>query len=220
MLANNPFIVITSSGHEKVVDRVKEKVELQMQINEALKNGKIVVLKGSPGVGKSTLVNLIVNNLKKSQNVSVIREDFTPSVYNKLRSLNLGVIKKTLVILDDFNNVELLDKNSQEKVIKLMSELAEKAALLLIENRTEGVEKDFRRMHIEAVKFDITGLQRTDLRQLLTDRLNMVRDVPRDNIDPFTDDEFEKIYRKSGGNPRIALLICATLFDQKETSLI
>jgi replication-associated recombination protein RarA len=220
MLANNPFIVITSSGHEKVVDRVKEKVELQMQINEALKNGKIVVLKGSPGVGKSTLVNLIVNNLKKSQNVSVIREDFTPSVYNKLRSLNLGVIKKTLVILDDFNNVELLDKNSQEKVIKLMSELAEKAALLLIENRTEGVEKDFRRMHIEAVKFDITGLQRTDLRQLLTDRLNMVRDVPRDNIDPFTDDEFEKIYRKSGGNPRIALLICAALFDQKETSLI
>ncbi len=220
MLANNPFIVITSSGHEKVVDRVKEKVELQMQINEALKNGKIVVLKGSPGVGKSTLVNLIVNNLKKSQNVSVIREDFTPSVYNKLRSLNLGVIKKTLVILDDFNNVELLDKNSQEKVIKLMSELAEKAALLLIENRTEGVEKDFRRMHIEAVKFDITGLQRTDLRQLLTDRLNTVRDVPRDNIDPFTDDEFEKIYRKSGGNPRIALLICAALFDQKETSLI
>ncbi len=220
MLANNPFIVITSSGNEKVVDRVKERVELQMQINEALKNGKIVVLKGNSGVGKSTLVNLIVKNLKNAKNINVIREDFTPSIYNKLRSINLSPANKTLIILDDFNNIELLDKNAQERVLQLMFELSNRAAILLIENRNEGVDKDFKRIHKEITKFDVTGLQRSDLKQLLIDRLNATRDVPRDNLDPFTDEEFDKIYKKSDGNPRIALLICAALFDQKETSII
>jgi predicted ATPase len=220
MLANNPFISITSSGKEKVVDRVKERIELQLHINDGVNHGKLVIIKGPPGVGKSTLINTILNDLKKTKNVDIIREDFTPSTYNSLRTINLTPFKKLLIVLDDFNNIELLDKNSQTKVLSLMDELAQRVAVVLIENRDEGVEKDFKRLGKRFEKFQLEGLQRTDLKQLIVDRLNLARDVPRDNIDPFTEEEYDKIYRKAGGNPRIALLICSALYDQKETTVI
>ncbi|MCL4401007.1 MAG: AAA family ATPase [Candidatus Parvarchaeota archaeon] len=220
MLANNPFINITSTGKEKVVDRVNERIELQLYINDGLSHGKIIIIKGNPGVGKSTLINTIINDLKKTRTVEFIKEEFTPSVYNRLRTINIMPMKKILIVLDDFNNVELLDKTSQTKVLNLMDELAQKACVIVVENRNEGVEKDFKKLGKRFEKFELSGLQRSDLRQLIVDRLNSIRQVPRDNLDPFTEEEYDKIFRKAGGNPRIALLICSTLYDQKETSII
>lgn len=220
MLANNPFINITSSGNEKVVDRVGERVELQLHINNGLNEGQIIVVKGAPGVGKSTILNSILNDIKKAKNVEVVHEEFTPSTYNRLRGINMTPSKKLLLVLDDFNNIELLEKNAQIKVLQLMDELAQRVAVVLVENRDAGVEKDFKKLGKRFEKFDLPGLQRSDLRQLIIDRLNTVRSVPRDHLDPFTEEEYDKIYKKSGGNPRIALLICSALYDQKETTII
>ncbi len=220
MLANNPFIVITSTGKEIVVDRIKEKVELQLHINSAINQGGLIILKGDPGVGKSTLLNWILLDLKNKGDLQVIKEDFTPSIYNKLRAVSLPQNKKVLVMLDDFNNIELLDKSGQDKIIKLISELSLRIGILLIENRKEGVERDFKALGHKFVKFELKGLSHDDLEKLVINRLNLSRDVPTEQLDPFTAEEFEKIYKKSLGNARIALLICATLFDQKQTSLI
>ncbi len=220
MLANNPFINITSSGNEKVIDRVKERIELQVSLNDALYYGKLIVLKGQQGVGKSTLINSIIKDLARSNNISVVKEDFTPSIYNKLRMLTINPAKRALIVLDDFNNVELLDKNSQIKVLNLMDELAQRMAILLIESRDEGVEKDFKRLGKKFEKHEITGLTHDDLRQIIIDRLNMVRPIPQVSLGPFTEDEYNKIFKKSGGNPRIALLICSALYDQKQGNLV
>lgn len=220
MLANNPFINITSTGREKVVDRVNERIELQLYINDGLTHGKLIIIKGNPGIGKSTLLNTVINDLKKDAKMDITKEEFTPSVYNRLRTINIVPMKKMLIVLDDFNNIELLDRGSQSKVLNLIDELAQKSCVIVVENRNEGAEKDLKKLGKRFEKFEIAGLQRSDLRQLIIDRLNMVRPVPRDNLDPFTEDEYDKIFRKSGGNPRIALLICSALYDQKETSII
>jgi predicted ATPase len=220
MLANNPFIAITSSGKEKVVDRVKERVELQLYINDALKDGKLIIIKGNPGAGKSTILNTLLRDLQKTKNIEIIKEEFTPSIYNKLRSISFNPAHKFIIIMDDFNNIELFDKTSQIKLIELMDELAKKACVILVENRDEGVENDFKRLGKRFDKYELGGLQRSDLKQLIMDRLNSVRTVPRDNLDPFTEEEYDKIFKKSGGNPRIALLICSALFDQKESNII
>ena len=220
MLATNPFVIITSSGNEKVVDRIKEKVELQLHINEAVNNGKLVILKGAPGMGKSTIINWILKDIQKAKGVEIFKEEFTPSVYNRIRGLNVNPTKKMLIILDDFNNVEMLDATSQKKVLGLVNDLAQRMGILLVENRTEGAERDFKKLGNKFQKYELGGLSYSDLKQVIIDRLNRVRDVPTDHLDPFTEFEYEKIYKKSGGNPRIALLICASLYDQKETSII
>ncbi|MCL5976235.1 MAG: ATP-binding protein [Candidatus Parvarchaeota archaeon] len=220
MVGNNPFISITYSENDTIVDRVNERIELLILVNEAMEHGGIVVLKGAPGMGKSTLLNAVEKELKKSKNIDIMREEFTPAVYNKIRNLNINSTKKMLVELDDFNNIEMLDKLSQQRVIDLLYSLSQKIAILIVENREEGIEKELKSQSKQFKKYQLEGLSKEDLKQVIINRLNSVRPTKSDLLDPFTEAEYEKIYKKAKGNPRIALLICSALYDQKTNSII
>ncbi len=216
----NPFISITYSKSDTVVDRVNEKIELLIMLNEAMEHGGIIVLKGDPGMGKSTIISTLESELKKSKNIEMIKEEFTPLIYNKIRNLHIDPTKKTLVILDDFNNIEMVDKLSQQRIVDMLYNLGQKIAIMLVENRTEGVEKDLEKQGKNFKRYEIKGLSKEDIKQIIINRLNSVRKSKSDSLDPFTSQEFEKIYKKSRGNPRISLLICSALFDQKTNSII
>ncbi|MCL4376280.1 ATP-binding protein [Candidatus Parvarchaeota archaeon] len=220
MAGNNPFISITYSENDIIVDRVNERIELLILINEAMEHGGIVVLEGAPGMGKSTLLNATEKELKKSKNIDVIREEFTPAVYNKIRSLDINPAKKLVIELDDFNNVEMLDKMSQQRVIDLLYNLSQKIAVLIVENREDGIEKELKAQSKQFKKYNLDGLSKEDLKQIIINRLNSVRSTKSDSLEPFTEVEYEKIYKKARGNPRIALLICSALYDQKTNSII
>ena len=220
MAGNNPFISITYSENDTVVDRVNERIDLLILINEAMEHGGIIVLKGAPGMGKSTLLNAIEKELKKSKNIDMMREEFTPAVYNKIRNLNITPAKKMLIELDDFNNIEMLDKLSQQRVIDLLYSLSQKIAVLIVENREEGVEKELKAQSKQFKKYLLDGLSKEDLKQIIINRLNLVRPAKSESLDPFNESEYEKIYKKARGNPRIALLICSALYDQKTNSII
>ena len=220
MAGDNPFISITYSENDTIVDRANERIELLILVNEAMEHGGIVVLKGAPGMGKSTLLNAVEKELKKSKNVDTMKEEFTPAVYNKIRNLNINPAKKMLVELDDFNNIEMLDKLSQQRVIDLLYSLSQKIAILIVENREEGIEKELKSQSKQFKKYQLEGLSKEDLKQVIINRLNSVRPTKSDLLDPFTEAEYEKIYKKAKGNPRIALLICSALYDQKTNSII
>ncbi|MCL4406833.1 hypothetical protein M1139_01935 [Candidatus Parvarchaeota archaeon] len=220
MLANNPFVNITSSMDDKVVDRSDEKVELQMYINEVVNHGGLVILEGKPGIGKSTLINLVVGNLKKSQKLSIQRYEFTPSVYNALRDLKTSQTSKSLVIIDDFNNIEMFDKTSQMKVIDLIVSLSKNIGIVLVENRDEGVQSYLEKTGNVPQKLSLGGLKKDDMQQMIINRLASVQIKHVTGLEPFSEDEFDKIYKKSSGNPRIALLICSALYDQKQMTVI
>ena len=220
MAGNNPFISITYSDNDTIVDRVNERIELLILINEAMDHGGIIVLQGAPGIGKSTLISAIEKELNKSKDIEVIKEEFTPSVYNNIRNLNITNTKKIVIELDDFNNIEMLDKMSQQRVIDLLYNLSQKIAILIVENREEGIEKELKSQSKQFKKYQLEGLSKEDLKQIIINRLNSVRPTKSDSLEPFTEVEYEKIYKKARGNPRIALLICSALYDQKTNSII
>ncbi|MCL5420211.1 MAG: hypothetical protein M1284_00460 [Candidatus Parvarchaeota archaeon] len=220
MAGSNPFISITYSNDDVVVDRVNERIEVLILINEAIGYGGIVVIKGAPGTGKSTLLGTIEKELKKSSNVEIIKEEFTPAVYNKIRNININTSKRLVVVLDDFNNIEMLDNFNQQRVIDLLYNLGQKAAIILVENRIEGVEKELEKQNKKFKRYELDGLSREDIKQIIINRLNTVRSTKSESLEPFTQVEYEKIYKKSRGNPRIALLICSALYDQKTNSII
>ncbi|EEZ92487.1 MAG: hypothetical protein BJBARM4_0911 [Candidatus Parvarchaeum acidiphilum ARMAN-4] len=220
MAIDNPFISITYSDNDVVVDRINEKIDLLMLINDTLEHGGMIILKGAPGIGKSTLINVIEKELKKSKNIDTIKEEFTPAVYNKIRNLSINSQKKMFIELDDFNNIEMLDKLSQQRVIDLLYNLSQKMAILLVENRDEGVEKELKAQSKQFKKYQLDGMSKGDLKQIIINRLNLSRTTKSDSLEPFTESEYDKIYKKSKGDPRIALLICSALFDQKTNNII
>ena len=160
MAGSNPFISITYSNDDVVVDRVNERIEVLILINEAIGYGGIVVIKGAPGTGKSTLLGTIEKELKKSSNVEIIKEEFTPAVYNKIRNININTSKRLVVVLDDFNNIEMLDNFNQQRVIDLLYNLGQKAAIILVENRIEGVEKELEKQNKKFKRYELDGLSR------------------------------------------------------------
>ena len=91
---------------------------------------------------------------------------------------------------------------------------------MLIENRTEGIEKELEKQNKKFKRYELNGLSKEDIRQIIINRLNTVRNTESESLEPFTQVEYEKIYKKSRGNPRIALLICSALYDQKTNSII
>ena len=147
-------------------------------------------------------------------------EEFTPAVYNKIRAIKITPSKKILLMLDDFNNIEMLDKLSQQRIIDLLYNLSQNLAIMLVENRDDGVEKDLEKQAKNFRKYEIKELSKGDVKQIIINRLNTVRKSKTDSLNPFTQAEFEKIYKKARGNPRIALLICSALYDQKTNNVI
>ena len=220
MAGDNPFISITYSKNDTVVDRVNERIELLILINEALDHGGITVIKGAPGMGKSTLVGVLENELKKPNKIEIIKEEFTPVVYNKIRNLDVGIGKKVLLILDDFNNIEMIDKLSQQRVIDLIYNLSQRAAIMLVENRDDGVERELEKQGKNFRKYELKGLSKETMKQIVINRLNGGKNTRSESVTPFTNSEFDKIYNKSRGNPRIALLICSAMYDQKTNNII
>ncbi|MGC8681987.1 MAG: AAA family ATPase [Candidatus Acidifodinimicrobium sp.] len=217
-MLNNPFIVITSTENDKVVDRVRERAELQLAINDLLhKNGGIIVVYGPPGIGKSTIINWVAADLKRKEDLSVMKEEFGLTVFNKLKTFNIPPDKKAIMILDDFNNLDLLDRQTQNKILDLIIELSKKIVVIVVDNRDKPVHKQLSSLGKEAVKeLKVESMNKNDILQMIANRLNLVRPVPSSDIAPFTKEEIDKIYHKSDGNPRVVLLILSTLFDKKQ----
>jgi hypothetical protein len=90
----------------------------------------------------------------------------------------------------------------------------------LVENRDEGVEKELKAQSKQFKKYQLDGMSKGDLKQIIINRLNLSRTTKSDSLEPFTESEYDKIYKKSKGDPRIALLICSALFDQKTNNII
>ncbi|MCW1291691.1 MAG: hypothetical protein QXL76_01030 [Candidatus Rehaiarchaeum fermentans] len=211
-MINNPFISIVPVKGENLVDREKEIAELSMLIYNAL-NKEIgpIIIKGYPGVGKTSIILHLISTLDK--NVNVIYRYLDSDTLEYLSSLKLEDNRKYLIIIDDINNEDGFTKEKIASFHSLIKNLVKKCAVILIDNRKKDISTEVSFENLKVM--EIKGLSYEDLKKVIINRLNTIRNRPSNDISPFSEKEIEEVYKKSGGNPRFALLILATLFDEK-----
>jgi predicted ATPase len=209
----NPFLYIVPSENEQIVNRERETAELHLAINKFLKlGGGVIVVKGAPGMGKTSLVKFVLNSLKNEPGIKTAYFELDTLSLERLNELNIDPKYKYVIAIDDINNEEGFTPMQKARLRDLILKLASKVCLIVIENREKGIDKDLPQDRKEIV--EIGGMPLQDIKQIIINRLNKIRNQPSNSIEPFKEKDIESAYRKSSGNIRMILLILAALFDR------
>lgn len=210
----NPFLYIVPSEHEQIVDRDVELAELHLAINKFI-NGGVIVVKGPPGIGKTSLVKYALNSLKKENNIRTAYFELNAATLERLNELAFDNRYKYIIAIDDINNEDGFTELQKNRLRNLISVVSEHACLILVENREEGIEKCVTCIQENKIQIiELKGLSFADIKQIIINRLNLIRRVASDSIEPFQEKDIETAYKKAEGNPRMILLILAAIFDR------
>ncbi len=70
-----------------------------------------------------------------------------------------------------------------------------------------GLKKYFKVLEVPPLSFD-------EAKKLAIQRLDEVRSQGKGSLAPFTEDELRKVYNNSKGNPRLILMLLASLYEE------
>ncbi len=217
MVDSNPFMDIVPRENEKLIDRQSFFKELKEGAETSLDGKKIIAVEGTYGSGKTIVVDKLAELLKKNK-IDVITLSVTGAIINELRALPLEKGRDIFVIIDRFDLVENMNKEDIKKILNLIIEFSDKKLTFLIKT-TESALKKVRDASEEfSGRLSIHRLPMLDFeyaKQMIIDRLNEIKDSKKNSIEPFTNEELRKIWDKSNGNPRLVLMLCAALYEQK-----
>lgn len=217
---DNPFLRIVPDKNEKLIDKEKVSQELETKTMKALKGGTLILLSADYGMGKSIITN---NFLKKvDKKIIVIELGLTSFINDDIRNLPSEKKKDILVVIDRFDLIDGMRDEDKNKLMSLIVERNNKGLTFLILCTPNTLDNIFKLNHEFEKRSDIvtvTSMKFEDARDLIVSRLNKVRNKSS-SIDPFSENEIKEIWRKSKGNPRMILLLCATLYDRKMVGAI
>lgn len=213
----NPFMEIVPRESEALVDRQSFFKELKEGAESSLDGRKILALEGTYGSGKTIVVNKLIALLKRNK-IEVITLSVTGDIINELRNLPLEKGRDIFVVIDRFDLVESMDRDDIKKILDLMLEFSGKKLTFLVKT-TESALRKARDVSEEfSSRLSVHRLPMLDYeyaKQMAIDRLNEARTSKKNSLEPFTDDEFRKLWDKANGNPRMILMLCAALYEQR-----
>jgi hypothetical protein len=221
MNVENPFLFITPrKGKDKLVGRFDFLKKVKKTVINSLKKQSIVTLNGDFGIGKSLFVKKTVKELNKRKSIKIYRFDFNFNLLNELRNLpsEKRIKKEIVVVIDRFELILSLSSFLQDKILQIMTDLCKAEITIIVTTSSDLLEKIkdmkpkiknyFKVLEVPSMNFEET-------QKLIISRLNEVRPKKSNSIEPFTKYEIKEIYKKSKGNPRMILMLCAALFEEK-----
>ena len=221
MAVQNPFLYITPRDKDFLVGRSNFLDKVKKVVMDSLDENAIVSINGEFGIGKTLFVRKVIEDLEeKKKSVKVFHYDFNFNTLNDLRNLpsEKKAKKEIIVVIDRFELILSLSNLLQRKILKVMSDLCKAKITLLItstddllkkiKNIDEGVKKYFRVLDVPPMTYEETE-------KLVISRLNEVRTKNKESIHPFTENEIKAMYKNAKGNPRMLLMLCASLFEEK-----
>jgi ABC-type dipeptide/oligopeptide/nickel transport system ATPase component len=222
---NNPFLFITPRKNEdNLIGRFDFYEKMKKAVLESLDENAIITLNGDFGIGKSFFVEKAMNELSKMKNLKVYYLDFNLNTLNDLRAIpsekELG--KQIIIIIDKFELLLSLSEPLQEKILNLMSELCKNEITLLI-TTSNDLLKGIKKIEPQIKKYfkilDVPAVNYEETKKLVISRLNEARKTHSDSITPFTESELHSIYKNTKGNPRLILMLLASIYEEKMSGL-
>ena len=142
-----------------ILSSEKKTEELASQLSKRLKSGNIVFLYGEMGVGKTTFVRYLINELQNNDNLKLT--EVTSPTFNLLNEYQLNKIKINHYDLfriksnRDIKNLDLFENNNSSITLIEWPEIIEKKPKNLIELFFE-YEKDHlsRSIQIKGLNFN------------------------------------------------------------------
>lgn len=221
----NPFLFITPRDKsDELVGRFDFFEKIKKTVLESLDESAIVTIKGDFGIGKSLFVKKAMEDLSAKKNLKIFYLDFNLNTLNDLRNMpsEKEIGKQIIVIIDRFELMLSLSNILQEKIVKLMADLC-KAKITLIITASDDLMEKMAKMDAKLKNYfkvlNVPPISLAEAKKLVISRLDEVRKNNRGTIKPFSENEIEKIHRNAKGNPRIILMLLASLYEDYENGM-
>lgn len=220
MKVMNPFLFITPREKDLLVGREKFLEKIKTSVMKSLDDSIIISINGDFGIGKTLFVEKAIKDLKKKKSLKLYKYDFNFNLLNDLRTLpsEKKLKKQMVVIIDRFELILSLSSYLQKKILEIMQDLCN-AGITQIITTSEGLLKELKNIKPGINKYfkvlNVPSMNFNESKKLIISRLNESRPKKKDSLNPFTLDEVKKIHKKSQGNPRMVLMLCAGLFEEK-----
>jgi 6-pyruvoyl-tetrahydropterin synthase len=221
----NPFLFITPRDKsDELIGRFDFFEKIKKTVLESLDESAIVTIKGDFGIGKSLFVKKAMEDLSAKKNLKIFYLDFNLNTLNDLRNMpsEKEIGKQIIVIIDRFELMLSLSNTLQEKIVKLMADLCE-AKVTLIITASDDLMVKMAKMDAKLKNYfkvlNVPPISLAEAKKLVISRLDEVRKNNKGTIKPFNENEIEKIHRNAKGNPRIILMLLASLYEDYENRM-
>ncbi len=219
-MQDNPFLFITPrEKSDELIGRFDFYEKIKKTVLESLDEHAIITINGDFGMGKSLFVEKVLAELSNKKMLKLITLDFSLNTLNDLRNIpsEKAAGKQIIVIIDRFELLLSLSNNLQEKIVQLMNDLCKAKITLIITSSDDllkkmakmdaGLKKYFKVLEVPPISFD-------EAKKLAIQRLDEARSKGKGSLAPFTEDEVRKVYNNSKGNPRLILMLLASLYEE------
>jgi type II secretory pathway predicted ATPase ExeA len=214
--AENPFLDIVHKGDEKVILNESSKKKISSLSKELAKKHNIIFVVGEFGSGKSLIVSQIEKSLpKKFEKVKLV---FSMELINELRSFPSDKIvkKKLVVFIDRFELSDAIDDKKLKRMLKVIYDTSMAGVGYVITCTPATIARIFSlfdEIKSRSKVYNVPPLTLEQTKKLIIERLNKVRKKKSNSIEPFTTSQIKHIWGASKGNPRMILLLCASLYE-------
>jgi len=215
-MVENPFLSIIPRKDEKLIG-IKEDVDEIIKKLSDFEKGKILFISGEYGSGKS----LVVRELEKRLEGKFEKFKFltnTELIHN-LRNIptEKSIEKEILVFIDRMDLLDVMKETDIKKILELISELSRMGVSFVISVTPKVLDMIFKNSDLKekSIVYEMKPFTLEQTKEFILNRLNEARIEKSNDLSPFSEKEVEMIWKKSKGNPRMILLLCATLYDAK-----
>lgn len=218
-MVENPFLRIIPTEKERFHGE-REKLFLEMVggIKRSFEGKEIVLLNGDYGIGKSFFIQKFKEKLKKKGGFTIYSLVFTANLLSDLEPIKLRKKGSAFVIIDKFDLFIFLKEEIAKKIINKILKLANKGVLFMLAFTPYSLKRLFKKfpeIKKRTQTFEVPKLGYEETKELILSRLNKARRKKSKSFKPFTEKEVEKIWTESEGNPRLVLMLCSNIYEQK-----